>query len=68
MSDDAVEEQIEEKKEELPPLEPLEVKIVNKEGVSVVKPKSDYDEMEANEYENMYPSKEQIVEYESETE
>ncbi len=66
MSDEAVEEKLEDVKEA--PIEPLEVKIVNKEGVSVVKPKSDYDEMEANEYENMYPSKEQIDEYEKETE
>ncbi len=66
MSDDAVEEQIEEKKEQ--PLEPLEVKIVNKEGVSVIRHKSDFDETEDNEYENMYPSIEQIKEYEDEKE
>ncbi len=63
MSDDAAEEIIEEKKEDVP-VEPLEVKIINKDE----KPKSDYDEMEANEYENMYPSKEEIEKFESEKE
>ncbi len=61
---DETEEIIEEKKAETEePITPLEVKIMNPPEE---KKKSDYDEMEANEYENMYPDKEQIEEYEKE--
>ncbi len=64
MSDEAVKdiEHIPEKEQ------PIEVKIVNKEGVSVVKPKTEFDEAENNEYEDMYPTREQIKEYEDENE
>ncbi len=41
---------------------PLEVKIVNHPE----KQKSDYEEAEDNEYENMYPTDEQIKEYNDE--
>ncbi len=44
--------------------EPIEVKIINHPE----KPKSDYDEVDDNEYENMYPSDEQIKEYSDEVE
>ncbi len=62
MSEESIEETIEKVKEEK--LEPLEVKITNHPE----KQKSDYDESEDNEYENMYPSDEQIKEYSDEVE
>ncbi len=43
-------------------LEPLEVKVINKEE----KEKTPYDETEDVMYENMYPTDEQIKEYEDE--
>ncbi len=57
---DETEEIIEEKPEE--PITPLEVKIMNQPEVK----KSDYDDVDDNEYENMYPTEEQIKEYEEE--
>ncbi len=62
MSEENIEDKLEDVKEQ--PVEPLEVKIVNHPE----KPKSDYDEVDDNEYENMYPSDEQIKEYSDEVE
>ncbi len=56
-----VDEIIEEKKEDIPV---LEVKVVNPPEVK--KKVSDYDSVDANEYEDMYPTEEQIKEYEEE--
>ncbi len=65
MSEENIEDKLEDVKEEsLEPVEPLEVKIINHPE----KPKSDFDESEANEYENMYPTDEQIKEYSDEVE
>ncbi len=52
---------LEGKKEDIPV---LEVKVINPPEVK--EKKSDFDETEDNEYENMYPTKEQIEEYEKE--
>ncbi len=60
MSEELSEEKLEDVKDL--PIEPLEVKIINQPE----KKKSDFDETEDNEYENMYPTDEQIKEYEEE--
>ncbi len=56
--DDITEDKIEEVKEEK--LEPLEVKVINTEKKVV----SVYDDREDLEYENLYPTEEQIQEFE----
>ncbi len=56
-----VDEIIEEKKEDIPV---LEVKVVNPPEVK--EKKTDYDTVDANEYENMYPDADMIKEYEEE--
>ncbi len=63
MSEDTTEEIIEEKKEDIPV---LEVKVLNQPEVK--KPVSDFDSVDDSQYENMYPSDEQIKEYEDEKE
>ncbi len=60
---DETEEIIEEKQAETEePITPLEVKVMNK----VEKVVSDYDSTDDNEYENMYPTEEQVKEYQDE--
>ncbi len=61
MSDDIPEELTEETKEVT---SVIEVKVVNPPEVK--EKKSDFDSVDANEYEDMYPTKEQIKEYEEE--
>ncbi len=63
MSDEEIIEQVKEDKDEDQPI--LEVKVVNPPEVKREKP-SDYDSVDANEYEDMYPTDDQIKEYESE--
>ncbi len=61
--DDEMEEVIEEQTKDDTPITPLEVKVVNQPS----KPEpSDFDSTDDAEYENMYPTKEQIKEYEDE--
>ncbi len=60
MSDEATEEKLEDVKEES--IEPLEVIIKNQPE----KEKTMFDEIDEPEYENMYPTEEQIKEYEDE--
>ncbi len=62
MSEEVNEEKLEELKDI--PIEPLEVIVKNQPK----KEKSDFDSVEDSEYENMYPTDEQIKEYEDETE
>ncbi len=57
-----VDEIIEEKKEDIPV---LEVKVVNPPEEKKEKP-SDFDSVDDNEYENMYPDEAMIKEYEEE--
>ncbi len=56
--DDITEDKIDDVKEEK--LEPLEVKVVNPE----IKKSTVYDDTEDAEYENLYPTEEQIKEFE----
>ncbi len=61
MSEETPEEIIEEKKEDIPV---LEVKVVNPPEVK--KEPTAFDDTDDPEYENMYPTDEQITEYEEE--
>ncbi len=60
MSDDVTDEKLEEMPDT--PTEPLEVKITNQPKKEI----TPYDEIEDVMYENMYPTDEQIKEYEEE--